>query len=177
MCRRACHSPRIQPIWGRRPHPESFELLQRNTAHIPERQLLRINAAIAAEAGQCLLASAISNSRVGEYVVELWDDLDPRYGGFGVRVPAITTEELWQRLVEFCVDDVHLLKLDCEGGEYTILESLAENGRLPQVGWIRGEWHGRRHKARVADALAKTHVYHIDPNPPHQCGLFVAHRR
>ncbi len=159
------------------PHPESFELLERNTDHIPESQLLRINAAIAAEAGQCLLASAVSNSRVGEYVVELWNDLDPRYGDFGVRVPAITTETLWQQLAEFGIDDVHLLKLDCEGGEYTILESLAECGRLPQVGWIRGEWHGRRHKQRLAEALASTHVYNVDPNPPHPCGLFVAHRK
>lgn len=135
------------------------------------------NAAIAAENGQCLLASAVSNSRVGEYVAELWNDLDPRYGDVGVRVPAITTEELWQQLVEFGVDDVHLLKLDCEGAEYTILEALAENGRLPHVGWIRGEWHGRRHKQRLVETLAATHVAHVDPNPPHQCGLFVAHRR
>ncbi len=159
------------------PHPDSFELLKRNTAHIPETQLLRINAAINAQPGQCLLASAVSHSRVGEYVVELWNDLDERYGNFGVSVPAITTETLWERLVEFGHTEVDLLKLDCEGAEYTILESLSENNRLPQVGWIRGEWHGRRHKQRLAQALSGTHVYHVDPNPPHQCGLFIAHRR
>jgi FkbM family methyltransferase len=159
------------------PHPESFELLERNTAHIPEMQLLRINAAIAANDGRCLLASSVSNSRVGEYVVELWNDLDPRYGDFGVSVPAITTEALWKRLADFGLTEVDLLKLDCEGAEYTILESLAEHERLPQVGWIRGEWHGRRHKQRLAKALAVTHVYHVDPNPPHQCGLFIGHRR
>jgi FkbM family methyltransferase len=159
------------------PHPESFELLERNTAHIPETHLLRINAAIATENGQCLLASAVSNSRVGEYVVELWNDLDPRYGDFGVRVPAIATEDLWQRLAEFGVDDVHLLKLDCEGAEYVILESLADHHRLSQVGWIRGEWHGRPHRKRLIDALGATHVAHVDPNPPHECGLFIAHRR
>lgn len=114
---------------------------------------------------------------MGEYIVELWNNLEPRYGDFGVLVPAITTDGLRQQLVEFGVDDVHLMKLDCEGAEYTILESLAENRRLPQVGWIRGEWHGRRHKQWLADALAATYVYNVDPNPPHQCGLFTAHRR
>jgi hypothetical protein len=94
-----------------------------------------------------------------------------------VRVPAITTDELWQQLVEFAIDDVHLLKLDCEGAEYSILESLAKSDQLQQVGWIRGEWHGRRHKQRLANALDATHVHHIDPNPPHECGLFVSHRR
>ncbi len=159
------------------PHPDSFKLLELNTAHIPESQLLRINAAVAVAEGSCLLASAISNSRVGEYVVELWNDLDPRYGDFGVSVPAITTEALWQRLVEFGLAEIDLMKLDCEGAEYTILDSLAESGRLPQVGWIRGEWHGRRHKQRLSKALADTHVSHVDPNPPHNCGLFIAHHR
>jgi hypothetical protein len=51
--------------------------------------------------------------------------------------------------------DVHLLKLDCEGGEYAILVSLAESGRLSDVGWIRGG-HGRRHRRQVIDALTAT---------------------
>lgn len=159
------------------PHPESFELLQRNTAHISESQLLRINAAITSQPGKCLLASSVSHSRVGEYVVELWNELDPRYGDFGVLVPAMTTDELWENLAEIGMTEIDLLKLDCEGAEYTILETLAHTARLPQVGWIRGEWHGRRHRQRLAQALAETHVYHIDPNPPHACGLFIAHRR
>ncbi|QDT71721.1 class I SAM-dependent methyltransferase [Lacipirellula limnantheis] len=64
--------------------------------------------------------------------------LIPSCQEFHVRVPAITTEGLPKRLVAFGVDDVHLLKLDCKGAEYTILESLAESVRLSQVGWIRG---------------------------------------
>jgi FkbM family methyltransferase len=159
------------------PHPESFELFERNTAHIPASQLLRINAAIAGQDGKCLLASSVLHSRVGEHVVELWNDLDPRYGDFGVSVPAITTKSLWARIVEFDVNEIDLLKLDCEGAEYVILESLSKHGHLPQVGWIRGEWHSRRHCERLAQALAGTHVYHIDPNPRHSCGMFIAHRR
>lgn len=159
------------------PHPESFSLLERNTAHIPDSQLLRINAAITSQPGKCLLASSVSHSRVGEYVVELWNELDPRYGDFGVSVPAMTTEELWEMTQEFDVAEIDLLKLDYEGAEYVIVESLSTNGRLSQVGWIRGEWHGRRHKHCLAEALAGTPVYHVDPNPPHSCGLFIAHRR
>jgi FkbM family methyltransferase len=159
------------------PHPESFALLDRNTAHIPADQLLKINAAITDQPGKCLLASAVSHSRVGEYVVELWNDLDPRYGDFGVSVPAMTTDDLWEKLAEFGLAEIELLKLDCEGAEYTILETLSRNGHLAQVGWIRGEWHSCRHRQRLAKALAETHVYHIDPNPPHSCGLFIAHRR
>jgi hypothetical protein len=119
----------------------------------------------------------VSHSRVGEYVVELWKDLDPRYGDFGVTVPAMTTEQLWSSIANLGIEEIDLLKLDCEGAEYVTLESLAAAGHLDRVGWIRGEWHGRRHRQRIADSLAATHVFHVDPNPPHNCGLFIAHRR
>lgn len=72
-------------------------------------------------------------------MVKLWNELDPRCGHFGGSVPAITTEEVWGMIVEFDVADIELLKLDGEGAECTILESPAEQGHLPQVGWICGE--------------------------------------
>ncbi|MCA9238155.1 MAG: FkbM family methyltransferase [Planctomycetales bacterium] len=158
------------------PHPESFELLERNTAHISESQLLRINAAVTSFDGKCLLASAVSHSRVGEYVIEVWNELEPRFDGFGVEATAISVETLWERVQKFGVEHVDLLKLDCEGAEYGILEGLAATGRLADVGWIRGEWHGRVHRPRIAKALAETHVAHVDSNAPHECGLFVGHR-
>ncbi len=46
------------------PHPESFELLQRNTAHIPQAQLRLINAAVTKQSGKTLLSSPVSHSRV-----------------------------------------------------------------------------------------------------------------
>lgn len=57
------------------------------------------------------------------------------------------------------------------------MESLATANHLERVGWIHGEWHGRRHKHRLRQALTAAHVYHVDPNPPYQCGLFIAHRQ
>lgn len=158
------------------PHPESFELLERNTAHIPESQLLRVQGAVTGFDGKCLLVSAVSQSRVGEYVVEVWNELEPRFDGFGVEAPAISVETLWTRLGAFGIEQVDLMKLDCEGAEYEIVEGLAASGKLAQVGWIRGEWHGATHRPRLAKALAETHVAHIDVNAPHECGLFVGHR-
>lgn len=40
------------------------------------------------------VSTAGSNRRVGEYVVELWNDLNPRYGDFGVRVPPLPDDRL-----------------------------------------------------------------------------------
>lgn len=81
------------------------------------------------------------------------------------------------QIVEFDRTEIDLLKLVCEGAEYTIFESLSAHDQLPQVGWIRDAWHGRRLTPRLLDALAATHVNHVDPHPPQECGLFIAHRR
>lgn len=159
------------------PHPESFALLEKNTTHIAPDRLQLINAAVAKQPGKTLLSSEVSHSRVGEYVVDLWTEFEPRPGDFGVEVPAITTEQLWQKLADFGVNKVDLLKLDCEGAEYVILPELARQGKLKTIGWIRGEWHCRSQNHRIADALAETHDCHFDPNEPHKVGLFVAHRK
>lgn len=57
---------------------------------------------------------------VGEYVA-LCKNLDPP---FGDSAPAMTTEELWYRPTAFGIAEIDLLKLDCEGSEFTIVESL-----------------------------------------------------
>jgi formylglycine-generating enzyme required for sulfatase activity len=57
------------------PHPQSFELLIKNTSHIPDSQILRINAAISSKPGMFLLSFPVSNSRVADYVPDVWESL------------------------------------------------------------------------------------------------------
>ena len=159
------------------PHPDSFALLQQNTAHIPEDRLLLVNAAITKDSGTTLLSSSVSHSRVGEYVPSLWADLEDRPGNFGVQVPAVTTSDLWEMLSAFGIQQVDLLKLDCEGAEYVVLPELNRLGLMNQVGWLRGEWHCRSSNGILDVSLAPTHEFHIDPNQPHDVGLFLAHRK
>ncbi len=158
------------------PHPQSFEFLTRNTSHIPDSQLLRINAAITDKPGKCLLVSPVSHSRVADYVPDIWESLDPRYRDFGVEVPSLTVEQFWSRVVDFGIDEVDLMKLDCEGGEYLIISELSALGHMDRVGWIRGEWHSRKDNLLLANFLGQTHAFNIDPNPLHSVGMFVAHR-
>lgn len=40
------------------------------------------------------------------------------------------------------IGPVDLLKLDCESGEYAIVQSLLDHDVLPNIGMIVGEWHG-----------------------------------
>jgi FkbM family methyltransferase len=158
------------------PHPESFELLVKNTKHISSEKLTLINAAVTHNSGRCLLSSPVSHSRVSDYVPDLWHTLEPRAGEFGMQVDAISTEDLWTLLQEEGMQEVDLLKLDCEGAEYAILPELARLGAMKSIGWIRGEWHYRKQNPLLASALVRTHAYNIDLNLPHEVGLFIAHR-
>jgi hypothetical protein len=136
-----------------------------------------IQAALAKQSGTALLASAVSQSRVGEYVADIWDELAPRDRDFGIEVPAIDTERLWETLVAHGIEEIDLLKLDYEGAEYPLLPELACLGRLNRIGSIRGEWHSRKDNDLLSHTLTTTHAHHIEQNHPHEVGLFIAHRR
>ena len=79
-----------------RAYPQSVELMAKNTNHIPESQLLRINSPISSKLGKCLLSFPVSNSPVAAYVPDVWESLEPRYRDFGI-------------------GEVDLIKRDCEG--------------------------------------------------------------
>ena len=173
MCHQYWPNARIVAV---EPHPESFELLVRNTSHIPKANLTLINAAIAKESGRCMLSSPVSHSRVSEYVPGIWENLQPRHSNFGLQVDALSPKDLWQILADIGINEVDLLKLDCEGAEYLIVSEFSALGIMDRIGWIRGEWHSRKDNLLLANLLSQTHVFNIDPNLPHEVGMFVAHR-
>jgi FkbM family methyltransferase len=107
------------------PHQQSFELLTKNTSHIPDAQLRRINAAIPPKPGKCLLSFPVSNSRGADYVPDVWESLEPRYLDFGIEVPSLTVEQFWSQVTDLGIDEVDLIKLDCEGAEYLIISELS----------------------------------------------------
>jgi FkbM family methyltransferase len=158
------------------PHPESFELLVRNTAHIPKENLTLINAAVAPESGRCILSSPVSHSRVSEYIPKELESIEPRHSCFGLQVDCISPKDPWKKLGDVGIDEIDLLKLDCEGAEYLIISEFVALGLMERIGWIGGEWHSRKDNLLLAGFLSQTHVFNIDPNHPHSVGMFVAHR-
>lgn len=158
------------------PHPESFELLVRNTRHISKEKLTLVNAAVGPETGRCILSSPVSHSRVSEYVPEVWEAIEPRHSDFGLQVDSISPNDLWQLLNEVGIDEIDLFKLDCEGAEYLIISEFSALGHMHRIGWIRGEWHSRKDNLMLAGFLSQTHIFNIDPNHPNSVGMFVAHR-
>ena len=87
----------------------------------------------------------------------MWDSLGPRYCDFGI-------------------DEVDLIKLDCEGAERIIVSKLSASGLIDRIRCIRGEWHSRKDNLLLANVLSQTHIFNTDPNYPQALGMFVAHR-
>jgi hypothetical protein len=95
---------------------------------------------------------------------------------FRHRSSSLIVEQFWTQVTDFGIDEVDLIKLDCEGAEYLIISELSALGLMDRIGWIRGEWHSRKDNLLLANLLSQTHVFNIDPNYPHSVGMFVAHR-
>lgn len=103
-------------------------------------------------------------------------------GARTIRVPAVSAAALW-RLKGLSSCD--FLKLDCEGCEADVLESLAEAGHLARVLQIAGEWHSADDEAgsgdavrrRLAAVLRRTHDLTFHAAPPGREGHFTAVRR
>lgn len=74
------------------------------------------------------------------------------------------------------IEEVDLLKLDCDGAEYLIVLEFSALGLMDRIGWIRDEWHSRKDNLLLKNCLGPTHPYNVDPNLPHQVEMFVTHR-
>ena len=59
-----------------------------------------------------------------DYVPVVWESLEPRYRDFGVEVPSVTFQQIWAQVADFGIDEVDLIKLDCEGSECLIVSEL-----------------------------------------------------
>jgi FkbM family methyltransferase len=75
-------------------------------------------------------ASALSNSGMEQPGYKYWHDTR--------ELPKVTLEELMRR---FGFDRIDLLKLDCEGSEFSI---LGQTPSIDRISFIMGEYHGRK---------------------------------
>lgn len=127
------------------PHPENFQLLERNTAHLPN--VVRHQLALGDRDGTATLYDGATNAGTAS----LTANVDTAATGHTVRVADSAAF-----LGAVGVSAVDVLKLDTEGAEWPILRSLA--GILPGVAVIYLEYHNDHDRRRIDEALAPTHL-------------------
>lgn len=71
------------------------------------------------------------------------------------------------------VDTLDLMKIDVEGYELGIIHEMAENGILPHIRHIVGEWHGEKTPDTLQRDLGDTHDVELNYRY-HNVGLFTA---
>jgi FkbM family methyltransferase len=109
------------------PVPETFERLESNVAMNRLENVTCRRAAIDAQAGTLTLRLAAKSAYATAYRVNgLGEDATAEV------VPCLTLGQVFD---EYGLDRIHLLKVDCEGSEYGIFESLAPDlaARIDQI--------------------------------------------
>jgi len=157
-------------IYAVEPHPESVKLLRHNIQPYPN--IVAVEAALGTEDGRVIISDM--EMSVANRVNEVWDKLADNRPHLGFEVDGLSMASL---IDQYDIRHCDVLKMDCEGAEYAILDQLHDMEWMENVGWVRGEWHNRRDNHRIVASLKKTHVVAIDRNKPHEVGLFIAHRR
>lgn len=145
------------------PSPEVFPYLRRNLTASRLGNVEAVQAAVAGEAGVRPFSEG-GNAMLGTLGVA---------GGPGVAVRCVGLADLF---ATHGLDRCDLLKLDCEGAEYEILERCPPD-TLSRVRRIVGEYH--QGEDRVAGRLSRTlegHGWRIDRMEPldPSCGFFAA---
>lgn len=144
------------------PWPESFALLVRNVGGIPG--VTVCGKAVLADAGEAHMSNKAPATNVGGALIDA--------EGGTVPVGVVEVERIFDM-----GRPIDLLKLDCEGSEYFILEALAKRKLLQFVRYIRGEWHGANHggrRSRIITMLGVTHKVQFSAQAMRAMGKFEA---
>ncbi len=152
--------------------PENLDALRANVGHFAE----VIHAACTYEPGSLALLNAVRpncESTGGSVVVpiEQLDDSPLKQPGYAYwhdtrPLPKVTLEDLFER---FQIDHIDVLKLDCEGSEYSI---LAHTPSLTRVHHIVGEYHGRERWNAFRQQHLEGWQYRLLFDPGEDGGLF-----
>ena len=149
--------------------PENLAALMVNVGHFAE----VYQAACTYEAGELALLNAAGEQCVstgGSIVVrrdELPERHDPQYYQDLRPLETITLEEICRRMGVLTID---VLKLDCEGSEFSILENTT---MLSSIGMIVGEFHGyARWQKLIKDRFAGWRYVETSRNQQDDNGTF-----
>ncbi len=158
----ALRSPKAQ-LLAVEPNPETFELLARNIrGNGLDDRVRAVNSALGAEEGIGSL----------ELITHSLGTRLARTGSGQVRVRVQTMPGL---LAEAGMEHVDVLKIDCEGMEYAVLEAMGPEGLRP-IQVLACEYHPQpQHEVEELDALLRSAGFTVQ-RPNSQLGVLWATR-
>lgn len=144
--------------------PENLPILRANVGGFAQHV---IHAACTYEPGKLLLLNSCKEGGTatgGSTVVRAEDAKRGTYGHLYWEDARPLTKMTLERLMEYSdVDHIDVLKLDCEGSEFSILENTTS---LDRIGFICGEYHGEDRWTELVERIFK----------PKGWGYYVPHR-
>lgn len=146
--------------------PENIPILKANVGAFAQHV---IHAACTYEPGKLLLLNSCKHGGTatgGSTIVRADEAAKGTYGHLYWEDSRPLSKMTIERLMEFSnVDHVDVLKLDCEGSEFSILEGMKPE-TLDRIGFICGEYHGESRWEELVERLFK----------PKGWGYYVPHR-
>jgi FkbM family methyltransferase len=180
---RACYDRKASRIIAFEPEPYNFALYRENMADAISLGVAEVHQLAIAGDGFCFREHSGHLNVNGEtnagggflYGPSGEFHVNPQYvTGHKIRVPTIGIAEALED-----VESVALLKVDCEGSEWSIFESRGFAVVAPRVDSIVGEYHERGvYNAELLINLLAFHGFNVtaQPHPGSELGLFWAKR-
>ena len=156
------------------PHPENWELLSNNVAQFPK--VRAYNCALGNKTGGVHLADQVTTNTGGSSVTEFRSVTGQSSDAPLIEVQA---KKLSSLIGRHRIKEISILKLDCEGSEFAIIDDLSKNKLLHKVCWIRGEYHigdSLDPLNRMLHQLHYTHEMSVTA-PINGLGFFAGHRK
>lgn len=178
-------------VYSFEPCPDNYRLLKENLSQFDLAS--PINCAVADFCGSAnLVINDYSYNSGGNTVIETARLDADHERSLNKPVVDVETTSLSKLFESESIEECSILKLDCEGSEYSIIDDLYENDLLKKVRWIRGEYH--LSEALTPDDLntmlwkiSKTHEFTTYPTgviklsfpsgEQNASGIFMAYRR
>jgi len=99
-----------------------------------------------------------------------------RVDGININVNLISIKDLLENVIQKHPNNPLFLKIDCEGEEYAIFESLQHTHLLDNVDCILVEWHEKGADPIVKFLKENGFQFHHIPNETLNCGMIYAFR-
>jgi FkbM family methyltransferase len=169
--------PNVKAVYGYEPFPETFQEALYNISlnQCIQSKLIPFNIGVSDVTTQKTITLFESGS-LSASTIEIEQTFTKKEGQ-DVKVELIAAKELLSNITQRHPNNQLLLKIDCEGEEYAILESLRNSGLMQNVTAILVEWHEKGVLPIASFLIDHGFQFHHIPNEKLNCGMVYAFKK